>query len=263
MAATYVLADGGGRELAYVAMSRARGESHVYVVANHVSDAAERLVWDWAQERRQSWALDRKSDKSLSQLYAERARLAASLPPDRSGQLRTATDDLARADQDAADLYDGAGRWAGHPAGQAARAAREAAAAYQRAQERADSPRLGPWARHKARRELREAGAHFDRAEEAWRQWGEPHARSLEAQRQRLGTDVARLAQAQREREAVLERQPDLLPRLASLDRDIGVQEQLENALRRQQLLERAQQRRLHHELGHGNDRGADLGIDL
>jgi hypothetical protein len=34
-------------------MSRARGESHVYVVANHVSDAAERLVWDWAQERRQ------------------------------------------------------------------------------------------------------------------------------------------------------------------------------------------------------------------
>jgi hypothetical protein len=100
-----------------------------------------------AQERRQSWALDRKSDKPLAQLYAERARLAASLPPDCSGQLRTVTDDLARADQDAADLHDGAGRWAGHPAGHAARAAKEAAVNFQRAQERAESVGLGPWSR--------------------------------------------------------------------------------------------------------------------
>jgi hypothetical protein len=177
--------------------------------------------------------------------------------------LRTATDDLARADQDAADLHDGAGRWAGHPAGHAARAAKEAAVEYQRAQERAESLGLGPWARHKARRELKEAGAHFDRAHEAWQQWGELHARSLEAQRQRLGTDVARLAQAQREREAFLERQPDVITRLASLDHDIGASEQLEIARRRQQLLEREQQRRLHHEFGYGFDRGADLGIDL
>ena len=260
---TYALADGGGRELAYVTMSRARGESHVFVVANDLSSAAERLVWEWGRERRQSWAMDHKPEKSLAQLYAERARLAASLPPDRSGQLRTAEDDLARVDQDWRDLYDGAGRWASHPAGQAALAAREAAVEYQRAQERAEGPGLGPWSRHKAKRELRETGARFDRAQESWRHWGEPHARSLAAQRQGLDADVARLAHAQREREAVLERQPDILPRLAQLERDIGLQEQLETARHWQKLLEREQQRPLQREPGHRFDRGADLGIDL
>ena len=41
---TYALADGGERELADVAMSRAKGESHVYVVANDMHSAAERLI---------------------------------------------------------------------------------------------------------------------------------------------------------------------------------------------------------------------------
>ena len=43
-------------------MSRAKGQSHVYAVANDMHSAAERLVWEWAQERRQSWAIDRKPD---------------------------------------------------------------------------------------------------------------------------------------------------------------------------------------------------------
>ena len=55
---THALADGGGREPADVAMSRARGESHVYVVADDVPGAAERLAWEWGQERRYSWVID-------------------------------------------------------------------------------------------------------------------------------------------------------------------------------------------------------------
>jgi hypothetical protein len=263
VATTYPLADGGGRELAYVAMSRARGESHVYVVANDVPGAAERLVWEWGQERRQSWAMGHKPKKSLAQLYAERARLAASLPPDRSGQLRIARDDLARLQRDTGDLYDGAGRWADHPAGQSAVAARRAAEEYEQARQRAESEGLGPWARHNAKRELKEAGARFDQAQQAWQYWGEPHARSLEAERQRLDADVTGLAQAQREREAFLERQPDVVPRLAQLGRDIAVREQLERTRHWQQLLQREQQHQLHYELGHGSDRGADLGMDL
>lgn len=262
---THALADGWGRELAYVAMSRARGESHLYVVADDVPAATERLVWEWGQERRHSWVIDNKPEKPLAQLYVERARLAGSLPADRSGQLSTAKDDVARLDQDAADLYNGAGRWAGHPAGQAALAARESGVEYQQAQERAQSQGLGPWARHKAKRELRQAGARFDQAHQTWLQWGEPHARSLDAQRQRqrLDADVARLAETQREREAFLERHRDVLPRLASLDHDIGLGEKLDNARRWQQLVEREQQRQLHRELGHGFDRGADLGMGL
>ncbi len=55
---TYALEDGGGRELAYLAMSRARGESHLYVVGPSVAEAAQRLAWAWGQERRQAWILD-------------------------------------------------------------------------------------------------------------------------------------------------------------------------------------------------------------
>jgi len=51
----------------------------------------------------------------------------------------TAQDDLARPERDTRDLYNGTGRWAGHPAGQAALATREAAADYHRAQERPES----------------------------------------------------------------------------------------------------------------------------
>ena len=53
-----MLADGGGRELGYVAMSRARGPSHLYGVADHVDQAAEDLVAEWSRSTRQRWVLD-------------------------------------------------------------------------------------------------------------------------------------------------------------------------------------------------------------
>jgi hypothetical protein len=56
----HVLADGGGRELAYVAMSRARGETHVHVVSADPATVVERLGWEWAQQRRQPWTLERQ-----------------------------------------------------------------------------------------------------------------------------------------------------------------------------------------------------------
>jgi len=56
--ASHLFADGGGRELGYVAMSRARHSSYVHVVADSVDQAVEDLVRDWSSERRQSWAID-------------------------------------------------------------------------------------------------------------------------------------------------------------------------------------------------------------
>jgi hypothetical protein len=55
---THLFADGGGRELGYVAMSRARQASHVHVVADNPDQAVEDLVRDWSSERRQTWAID-------------------------------------------------------------------------------------------------------------------------------------------------------------------------------------------------------------
>jgi len=56
--AAHVLADGGGRELGYVAMSRAREQTHVYLVADDADQAREDLVRDWSASRRVRWAID-------------------------------------------------------------------------------------------------------------------------------------------------------------------------------------------------------------
>ena len=100
-----MLADGGGREPAYVAMSRARGASHVYVVADDADQAVEDLSAEWRREARQRWVLDtdevagddrrrrpdlaRRTDAAvrLARLRAERDAVAA-VAPDAEGRLR-------------------------------------------------------------------------------------------------------------------------------------------------------------------------------
>jgi conjugative relaxase-like TrwC/TraI family protein len=54
----HLLADGEGRELAYVAMSRARESSHAWVVADDLGQAAEDLRRDWSTHRTPTWAID-------------------------------------------------------------------------------------------------------------------------------------------------------------------------------------------------------------
>ena len=53
-----VYEDGGGRELAYVALSRARDETHVYLCADDPDQALEDLCRSWATERRWKRAID-------------------------------------------------------------------------------------------------------------------------------------------------------------------------------------------------------------
>jgi conjugative relaxase-like TrwC/TraI family protein len=54
----HLFADGGGRELAYVAMSRARESTHIWAVADDVAQAVEDLRRDWAIRRSPTWAID-------------------------------------------------------------------------------------------------------------------------------------------------------------------------------------------------------------
>jgi conjugative relaxase-like TrwC/TraI family protein len=54
----HVFEDGGGRELAYVKMSRARQRSTVYVVADFADQAVDDLNRSWSQSRRIGWAID-------------------------------------------------------------------------------------------------------------------------------------------------------------------------------------------------------------
>jgi ATP-dependent exoDNAse (exonuclease V) alpha subunit len=51
----HYLADGGGRELAYVAMSRARQHSIVHAVADELDEAIDDIIHDWSRDRSQHW----------------------------------------------------------------------------------------------------------------------------------------------------------------------------------------------------------------
>jgi hypothetical protein len=48
---------GRGRELGYVAISRARQATRVHAVADSIGKAVDDLAWDWSCERRQTWAI--------------------------------------------------------------------------------------------------------------------------------------------------------------------------------------------------------------
>jgi conjugative relaxase-like TrwC/TraI family protein len=255
--ATYALEDGGGRELAYVAMSRARGESHVHVVAPGLSQAASRLEWAWGDERRQAWAIGNEAESSLGELYSERVQLSRLVPPDMSDQLDHVRRQSQAVGRDIADLYNGAGRWGHTSAGQAARAVREAALEHQGARQLLENHDLGRWSRHKARRALPAAGDRFDKALTAWKGTGEPIATRLEGQRARLGAEIAQLEQARTSREEFLTKHPEVPSRLAELDRVIERREDNERQRSWDLLKDREHARRL--SISHDLDRGYGL----
>lgn len=124
---THLLADGGGRELAYVAMSRARETSHVHVVADDLDQALEDLHREWGTERRDRWILDidqpaepgdrlqphmkRRPAVALraAQLRAERAAVLATMPPDPTPALTDARIRVRHLEHRLDDLHRGRG----------------------------------------------------------------------------------------------------------------------------------------------------------
>ena len=93
----HVFADGGGRELAYVAMSRARDCTTVHAVADTDAQAVEDIRTDWAIDRHQRWItqtaapappgttarpLELDRDSWRAGLETERERLLALIPDD-------------------------------------------------------------------------------------------------------------------------------------------------------------------------------------
>jgi hypothetical protein len=84
--------DGGGRELAYVAMSRARRQSTVHVVADDIEQATEDLQRDWAHERRPRWAIDTGTPET----NAVRAERSPDVAADLRRNLRQARQEAER-----------------------------------------------------------------------------------------------------------------------------------------------------------------------
>jgi conjugative relaxase-like TrwC/TraI family protein len=147
VARAHALEDGGGRELAYVKMSRAKEHTTVYAVADDLEQAVEDLERSWAMSRRIGWAIDRSmpsKDSSAVQaakamdhtvaahirharLVVEREALAAVIPPDAEYAYHAARSHVEDLEYrlDAMDRGDGYGM-RGTPVGDAAIAWKEA-----------------------------------------------------------------------------------------------------------------------------------------
>ncbi len=157
----HLFADGGGRELAYVAMSRARQSTHVWTAADDLPQGVDDLRRDWSTTGAPTWALDtalpqpttltRENFQALRS--DQQARVAALLHaktafagdavvgiglPDRAAGLGQAEAHLAQARQARADLDTGSGVCQTTEAGRAVRDLAQARQARQQAELAAD-----------------------------------------------------------------------------------------------------------------------------
>ena len=233
---THALEDGGGRELAYVKMSRATARSTVYVVADSVEQAAEDLRREWKAERRLTWAIDyppvpgrnvaaptRDVDAALrrGRLLAERHAILAAVPSDPTAAIRAAERELDGLCRRRADLETGRGHYANHPINQAV-------LDHQRAEENVARLEGNLVGRRLPRRGRREKEAELAR-------WRVRHAATAKAlddlvtpERRRLDKAEAKLADrlggldAQREQRADwFAANPDAARRIDGIERDV------------------------------------------
>jgi conjugative relaxase-like TrwC/TraI family protein len=216
----HLFADGGGRELAYVAMSRAREGTQVWTVADDLAQAREDLAREWSSERRPTWAIDTglpdagKLDRAAlaTRPVGERvcaiavvgaqARLSAdamraALPPDPSPKLDAATATLARLRRERAELECGSGVHEQTAAGQAVTDLRVALAELRSAERAAQGS--GSWrGRRTARRSL---PLLVDAAGHAQRRWDDliaPELARLDGEVASVEAEVEQLAGAVR-----------------------------------------------------------------
>ena len=252
----HVLADGGGRELAYVAMSRARTESHVYLAGVAPAQAQERLAWEWASSRRQTWTIHPQG-QTLAELYSERRELLRQIPPDPAGHLQQLQREHRHLTRDLELLNSGKGNWAYGPAGQAAQELRDAQNEHHKALQRRGQAGLGWWDRRRADRDLQAAAERLDQAHRQWERDAAGIAANLETRMQHTVEQIHDIEAARQARDAYIAEHPELVERIHELDRVIEERRELE----RQQQLELQRQQALDH--GHEHHQEPDLGISL
>ncbi|MDQ1429166.1 MAG: hypothetical protein QOK39_2642, partial [Acidimicrobiaceae bacterium] len=235
------LDDGGGRELAYVAMSRARQRSGVYVVADNVDQAAEDLIRDWSVERRAIWAIDAGTPASdplaveadaraptlmrtglrRARLIAEQAAVAAAIPPDPSRDLDRVERQIADAHKARTDLSTGDGQWTGTPAGTAAGQLREAQTKRRQAEGFSGAPDMSRQMRRAWRRAARHWAEREATAQLVFDQVAGPHVAELNEALRRLGVNRDTLVSAREARRDWLDSHPEAGKRIDRLDAEL------------------------------------------
>jgi conjugative relaxase-like TrwC/TraI family protein len=182
----HVLAAGGGRELAYVALSRARHGTTLHAVADDLDQVRHDLNLDWTNDQQQRWITDAAvpapqpgTPDVEPEQTPEQRRFAA------QGRLHALQDDLH-------DLYAGRGRWQHTPEGANARTRTEIRTRLDAAQQRAAHPNTRRRDRRTALREADTLAPILDAAEARWQAVGQPAADDLHHTITSLEADIER-----------------------------------------------------------------------
>jgi len=232
----HVFEDGGGRELAYVAMSRARESTQLYLAADDLAQAREDLCRSWETERRWKWAIDtgvNRTEKldpdaprvpsaeiaSLRQqaLQAERDALAAAIPKTLSSELHQAESDLRAATRNLEWLQTERGLRSDGELGRAAAellSARRQAFQNQLTAENKDRPR---GIRRTARRHAQAHNERVQVAEDRLEQLFLPEEQKLTEALDRATQKVGEISHEVSERERWMDDHPTATGQLAGL----------------------------------------------
>lgn len=236
--------DGGGRELAYVAMSRARHHTTVHVVADDLDQAVEDLRRDWSFERRPRWAIDTGTPSNehsrrtgspyatpairRAALEAEREALAAVIPPEPSAEIRYLGHALAEMRNEGAALDAARISWWFHPELQpGAERLRSAAGRRVQAEQVLADGELGWRSRRHRRAELDARQRQEAEARHEYRRAVQPQLHTLDTEIADAERRLDKLGVIGCERDSWLKDHPDAVVRLGriglELDRLNGV----------------------------------------
>lgn len=194
----HVDVDGGGRELAYVAMSRAREITTVHCAAEDLEQAVDDLTRDWSRDRRQRWTLDTDlpagagqrprpsllpgvdTGLRLGRLRAERAAILDGMPADTSAELVRLGSQRQRLAVELHDLQTGTGCHAHTDLGDVARGL--AAAREEHDRNEAALQNAGPLRRRRLQATVAHSREVLAAAAERWQVCAEPVEDRLRAE---------------------------------------------------------------------------------
>ena len=230
------LEDGGGRELAYVSMSRARERSSTWVVADDLAQAKDDLRREWSTEARARWVIDTTSVahvgsqspaeavvRSLdrARLDAQRRAVSAAVPPDRGGDRWIVEGELQDLKDAERDLKTGHGVWLDTDVGQAARDLNDLVRRRSEAEAFVSMPGMGRRDRKVWRRRAKELAEKEPVARERLDRLVEPARAGLSATREQLEQERRELERACGERDGWLAEHPEAPQRLSRLEAEV------------------------------------------
>lgn len=241
MERAHALEDGGGRELAYVKMSRAKERSTVYVVADSIDQAREDLRREWGTDRRLSWVIDTglaiedpaavESSRRVARpmrdairrgrLVAERDAILAVIPPDPTPQLRAADLQRRRLEREREQLATGEGRYRDHPVAGALRSLRQAESNVARLERNLTTRGASRKEKHRWRSELREGNPTLTAAAREVAERNAPELARLDREEQDLAARLSGLRSQQEHYTRWTALHPEVARRLDHLSAEI------------------------------------------